>query len=178
MATYMHQPVELSISTNYNFISSQIMKVETIVSFLESVAPLSLQEEYDNSGLIIGNEEAEVFGVLICLDCTEAVLDEAIKKSCNLIIAHHPIIFKGLKAIAGRNYVERVVEKAIRNNISVYANRNIIKIGVNSVNGNIISDCFFCNTLNVIASSNFFKSRKNNRMMCDDEIAILFYCFI
>ena len=87
------------------------MKIRQVTSFLESIAPLSLQEEYDNSGLIIGNEEAEVHGILICLDCTEAVLDEAIKKNCNLIISHHPIIFKGLKKITGRNYVERVAEK-------------------------------------------------------------------
>ena len=112
------------------------MKIKTITSFLESVAPLSLQEEYDNSGLIIGNEEAEVLGVLICLDCTEAVLEEALKKNCNLIIAHHPIIFKGLKKIAGRNYVERVAEKAIRNNISVYAihtNLDNVPVGVNKM---------------------------------------------
>ena len=110
------------------------MKIKTITSYLESFAPLSLQEDYDNSGLIIGNEDAEVLGVLICLDCTEAVLDEAIKKNCNLIIAHHPIIFKGLKKITGRNYVERVAEKAIRNNISIYAihtNLDNVPVGVN-----------------------------------------------
>lgn len=93
-----------------------------------------MQEEYDNSGLLIGNEETEVSGALICLDCTEAVLDEAIKKNCNLIITHHPIIFRGLKKITGRNYVERVVEKAIRNNISVYAihtNLDNVAAGVN-----------------------------------------------
>ena len=112
------------------------MKIRQVTGFLESVAPLSLQEEYDNSGLIIGNEEAEVLGVLICLDCTEAVLEEAIKKNCNLIIAHHPIIFKGLKKITGRNYVERVAEKAIRNNISVYAihtNLDNVPVGVNKM---------------------------------------------
>lgn len=110
------------------------MKVKTITSYLESIAPLSLQEDYDNSGLLIGNEETEVQGALICLDCTEAVLDEAIKKNCNLIISHHPIIFKGLKKITGSNYVERVVEKAIRNNISIYAihtNLDNVSVGVN-----------------------------------------------
>jgi len=111
-----------------------IMKINQITSYLESIAPLSLQEEYDNSGLLIGNEESEVTGALICLDCSEDVLDEAIKKNCNLIIAHHPIIFKGLKKITGSNYVERVVEKAIRNNISVYAihtNLDNVPQGVN-----------------------------------------------
>ena len=104
-----------------NDTNSRLMKIKTITSYLESIAPLSLQEEYDNSGLIIGNYEVEVQGALICLDCTEAVIDEAIKKKCNLIITHHPIIFHGLKKITGKNYVERVVEKAIRNNISIYA---------------------------------------------------------
>ena len=110
------------------------MNVKQVISFLESIAPLSLQEEYDNSGLLIGNEENEITGVLITLDCTEAVLDEAVKKNCNLIITHHPIIFKGLKKITGRNYVERAAEKAIRNNISVYAihtNLDNVPDGVN-----------------------------------------------
>ncbi len=110
------------------------MKIKTVTSFLESIAPLSIQEEYDNSGLLIGNEENEISGVLITLDCTEEVLEEAVKKNCNLIIAHHPIIFKGLKKITGRNYVERTVEKAIRNNISIYAihtNLDNVAEGVN-----------------------------------------------
>jgi len=110
------------------------MKIKQVTSYLESIAPLSLQEEYDNSGLLIGSEENKVIGALICLDCTEAVLDEAIKKNCNLIISHHPIIFRGLKKITGKNYVERVVEKAIRNNISIYAihtNLDNVTHGVN-----------------------------------------------
>ena len=97
------------------------MKIKQVTSYLESIAPLSLQEEYDNSGLIIGNEEAEVNGAVICIDCTEAVIDEAVEKKCNLIIAHHPIIFRGLKKITGETYVQRVVLKAIRNHISIYA---------------------------------------------------------
>ena len=110
------------------------MKVKQVSSFLESIAPLSLQEDYDNSGLLVGNENSDVQGILVTLDCTEAVLDEAVKKNCNLIIAHHPIIFKGLKKIAGRNYVERAVEKSIRNNISIYAihtNLDNVAVGVN-----------------------------------------------
>jgi dinuclear metal center YbgI/SA1388 family protein len=110
------------------------MKIKSITSYLESIAPLALQEEYDNSGLIVGNEEEEVLGALICIDCTEAVMDEAIKKKCNLIIAHHPIIFRGLKKITGKNYVERVVLKAIRNNIAIYAihtNLDNVSQGVN-----------------------------------------------
>jgi dinuclear metal center YbgI/SA1388 family protein len=110
------------------------MKIRQIINYLESVAPLSLQEDYDNSGLIIGNEEDEVLDALICLDCTEAVVDEAIKKKCNLIIAHHPIVFKGLKKFTGKNYVERVVLNAIQNNIAIYAihtNLDNVSEGVN-----------------------------------------------
>ena len=97
------------------------MKIKSITSYLESIAPLFLQEEYDNSGLIIGNADDEVQGALICIDCTEAVVEEAIQKKCNLIIAHHPIVLSGLKKISGRNYIERVVLKAIQNNIVIYA---------------------------------------------------------
>lgn len=110
------------------------MKIKAITSYLESIAPLSLQEDYDNSGLLVGNEETEVSNALICLDCTEAVVDEAIQKKCNLIIAHHPIIFSGLKKITGRNYVQRVVLKAIQNNIAIYAihtNLDNVSEGVN-----------------------------------------------
>lgn len=110
------------------------MKIKTITSYLESIAPLFLQEEYDNSGLLIGDTEADVSNALICLDCTEAVVDEAIQKKCNLIIAHHPIVFSGLKRLTGRNYVERVVLKAIRNNLAIYAihtNLDNVSEGVN-----------------------------------------------
>jgi dinuclear metal center YbgI/SA1388 family protein len=97
------------------------MKIKSVISYLESIAPLSLQEVYDNAGLIIGNEEDEVLGALISIDCTEVVVEEAIQKKCNLIISHHPIIFSGLKKITGKNYIERVVLKAIQNNIAIYA---------------------------------------------------------
>jgi dinuclear metal center YbgI/SA1388 family protein len=97
------------------------MKIKTLTAYLESIAPLSLQEEYDNCGLLIGNAEADLKGILITIDCTDAVLEEAIHKQCNLILSHHPLIFKGLKKIAGNNYTERTVEKAIRNNLAVYA---------------------------------------------------------
>lgn len=110
------------------------MKIKDITNYLESIAPLALQESYDNSGLIIGNPDAEVKSALICLDSTEDVLDEAIEKKCELIIAHHPIIFGGLKKINGKNYVERVVMKAVKNDIAIYAchtNFDNIQDGVN-----------------------------------------------
>lgn len=113
------------------------MKIKAITSYLESIAPLSLQEDYDNSGLLVGNAEAELTNALICLDCTEAVVDEAIQRKCNLIIAHHPIIFSGLKKITGRNYVQRVVLKAIQNNITIYAIHTNLDNVFNGVNKRI-----------------------------------------
>ena len=112
------------------------MKINEITNYLESLAPLYLQEDYDNSGLIIGNKSWNVSNVLICLDCTEDVVDEAIDKSCNLIVAHHPIVFSGLKSIVGKNYIERTIIKAIKNDIAIYAihtNLDNIKHGVNAV---------------------------------------------
>lgn len=97
------------------------MKVKDVVAFLESKAPVALQEDYDNSGLLAGNLQHDVTGVLISLDCTEAVVEEAIRKKCNLIVSHHPVIFRGIKKLTGSNYVERTVMKAIRNDISLYA---------------------------------------------------------
>ena len=97
------------------------MKVSDITSFLENKFPLEIQENYDNSGLLIGSFNQNINNVLVSLDCTNEVLDEAIKKKCELIICHHPIIFKGLKKITGKNYVERIILKAIKNNISIYA---------------------------------------------------------
>jgi len=97
------------------------MKIKQVTSFLESIAPLEYQESYDNCGLIIGDSKSEVKGALITLDCTEAIIDEAIETGCNLVIAHHPIIFSGLKKLNGSNYIERTVIKAIKNDIAIYA---------------------------------------------------------
>ena len=95
------------------------MKIRNITDYLEEIAPLHLQESYDNSGLIIGDLENIVQGCLITLDCTEEVIDEAVRKKCNLIIAHHPIIFNPLKKIIGDSYVERTIIKAIKNDIAI-----------------------------------------------------------
>jgi len=111
------------------------MKIRNIVNYLESIAPSSYQESYDNAGLIVGHLEQEVTSVLLCLDSTEAVIDEAIAKGCNLVIAHHPIVFKGLKRFNGSNYVERVIIKAIKNDIAIYAahtNLDNVAHGVNA----------------------------------------------
>lgn len=97
------------------------MKIKQLTDFLETIAPLAYQEEYDNAGLIVGDPDREISGALISLDCTEAVVDEAIQKGVQLIISHHPIVFRGLKKFTGKSYVERVVMKAIRHDIAVYA---------------------------------------------------------
>ncbi len=97
------------------------MQISEIISFLESVAHPSLQENYDNAGLLTGNPGWECTGVICCLDSTEAVIEEAINKKANLVIAHHPIIFGGLKKINGKNYVERTVIAAIKHDIAIYA---------------------------------------------------------
>ena len=97
------------------------MKIKQIVSALERFAPLPLQDGFDNAGLQIGLTEAEATGALLCLDVTEAVLDEAIALGYNLIISHHPLIFKGYKSITGKDYVERCILKAIKNDIVIYS---------------------------------------------------------
>ncbi|NCA20877.1 MAG: Nif3-like dinuclear metal center hexameric protein, partial [Crocinitomicaceae bacterium] len=97
------------------------MKLRELTDFLEENYPLALQESYDNSGLIIGDKNIEITGAIVCLDSIESVVDEAIQKKCNLIIAHHPIIFKGLKKLTNSNYIERVVTKCIKNDIALYA---------------------------------------------------------
>jgi dinuclear metal center YbgI/SA1388 family protein len=97
------------------------MNVKSICELIEEVAPLALQESYDNAGLLVGNSQMEVTSVLISIDIIEEVIDEAIIKNCNLIISHHPLIFSGLKRLTGQNEVQRCVAKAIKNDIAIYA---------------------------------------------------------
>jgi dinuclear metal center YbgI/SA1388 family protein len=97
------------------------MVLSEITTYLNSQFPLALQESYDNCGLLIGNTDAEITGTLISLDITEEVLDEAVKKKCNLIVSHHPLIFSGIKSLTGRTDTERLVIRAIRENIAVFA---------------------------------------------------------
>ena len=96
-------------------------QIRQLTAYLEALAPLAYQESYDNAGLIVGDPTTEIRGVLITLDATEAVVDEAIANGCNLIVAHHPIVFKGLKKLNGSTYVERTVIKAIKNDVALYA---------------------------------------------------------
>jgi dinuclear metal center YbgI/SA1388 family protein len=97
------------------------MNVKSICELIEEVAPLALQESYDNAGLLVGDSQMEITSVLLCIDITEEVVEEAIQKKCNLIISHHPLIFTGLKHLTGQNLVQRCVAKAIKNDIAIYA---------------------------------------------------------
>lgn len=111
------------------------MKIKDITNYLEEIAPRAYQESYDNARLIVGDEQAEVKGILICLDTIEEIIDEAIELGCNLIVAHHPIVFSGLKSFTGKNYIERTVIKAIKNDIAIYvAHTNLDNVFENGVN--------------------------------------------
>lgn len=110
------------------------MKIKEVLHALERFAPLPLQESYDNAGLQIGLTEAEVSGALLCLDVTESVVDEAISKGCNVIVSHHPLIFRKLAHVTEQTYVERCVMKAIKNDvaiISMHTNLDSAEGGVN-----------------------------------------------
>jgi len=110
------------------------MKIKSIITQLESWAPPHLQESYDNSGLIVGNSQTEITSAIICLDSTEAVVDEAISIGANLIIAHHPIVFGGLKRFTGEDYVQKAIIKAIKNDIAIYAIHTNLDHVLNGVN--------------------------------------------
>jgi dinuclear metal center YbgI/SA1388 family protein len=110
------------------------VKIQDVLSALEQFAPLPLQESWDNAGLQVGLTEAEVSGALLCLDVTEAVVDEALEKGCNLIVSHHPLLFRGLKTISDLTDVQRTVRKAVKNDVAVvsmHTNMDNAQGGVN-----------------------------------------------
>ena len=112
------------------------MKLQNILSILEEMAPLAYAEDFDNVGLLVGNSNQEISGILVCHDALESVIDEAISKKCNLVVCFHPILFSGLKKITGKNYVERAIIKAIKNDIAIYAVHTALdnhKDGVNKI---------------------------------------------
>ncbi|GAL71594.1 hypothetical protein YbgI [Jejuia pallidilutea] len=117
------------------------MIVQDVINHLEALAPLSYAEDFDNVGLLVGDKTAKLTGVLVTLDTLETVIDEAISKKCNLIVSFHPIIFKGLKKLTGKTYVERVVIKAIQHNIAIYSMHTALDNTFQGVNNMI------CNTL-------------------------------
>jgi dinuclear metal center YbgI/SA1388 family protein len=117
------------------------MIIQEVINYLEELAPLDYAEDFDNVGLLVGDKKAKLTGILVTLDTLESVVDEAIEKKCNLIVSFHPIIFKGLKKLNGNSYVERVVMKAIKNNIAIYAIHTALDNALQGVNDII------CNTL-------------------------------
>lgn len=111
------------------------MRINDVIAAIETIAPLDYAEDFDNVGLLVGDQSTQVTGVLVTLDTLENVVDEAIEKKCNLIVSFHPIVFSGLKKITGKNYVERVVIKAIQNKIAIYAMHTALDnsfVGVNA----------------------------------------------
>lgn len=115
--------------------------VKDVTDFLESIAPLQLQESYDNSGLLIGSGKETVTGVVVCLDCTEEVIDEAIRLECNMIVSHHPAIFYGVKKMNDANPTERIIRKAIKEDIALYAiHTNLDNVLANGVNERIAKE--------------------------------------
>ncbi|SHG58958.1 Nif3-like dinuclear metal center hexameric protein [Winogradskyella jejuensis] len=115
------------------------MVVQDVINHLQDLAPLAYAEDFDNVGLLVGDKNQKITGVLVTLDTLEAVVDEAIENNCNLIVSFHPIIFKGLKKLTGKSYVERVVIKAIQNNIAIFAIHTALDNALQGVNS-IICD--------------------------------------
>ena len=111
-----------------------MIKVKDISKVLERFAPLALQESYDNSGLLVGDPNMEVSGALLTLDVTESVIDEAIEHKLNMVVAHHPLIFGGIKKLTGKNEVERCLVKAIKNDIAIYASHTNTDAAINGLN--------------------------------------------
>lgn len=110
------------------------MKIGDIIQAIERVAPLALQENYDNAGWQVGNKHTEATGALLCIDVTEEVVDEAVTLGANLIISHHPLLFKGIKSFTGKNYIERAIIKAIQHDIAIYASHTNLDNAWNGVN--------------------------------------------
>ncbi len=133
------------------------MKIKEILSILEEMAPLAYAEDFDNVGLLLGNQDINATGVLVCHDALETVIDEAIAKNCNLVVCFHPILFSGLKKITGKNYVERSIIKAIKNDIAIYAVHTALdnhQEGVNKIFANALG---LTNTKILIPKQNFIQ---------------------
>ncbi len=133
------------------------MTIKNITNYIEELAPLHYAEDFDNVGLLIGNYQTEVTGVLVTLDTLEETVDEAIAKNCNLIVSFHPIIFGGLKKINGNNYVERVVLKAIQNNIAIYATHTALDNSKNGVSAKMCEVLGLINTKILIPKKGIIK---------------------
>ena len=134
------------------------MKLTKIIDSLEKWAPPIYQESYDNSGLLIGNKRNEIKGCLISLDCTEKVIDEALKKDCNLIISHHPLIFEPIKSIISDSWISRTIEKAIKNNINIYAFHTNLDNVITGVNKKI-SDLIGLKNISILSNKKGYTNK-------------------
>lgn len=133
------------------------MKIKEIISVLEEMAPLAYAEDFDNVGLLVGDQDVEATGILVCHDALENIIDEAITKNCNLVVCFHPILFSGLKKITGKNYVERAIIKAIKNDVAIYAVHTALDNHQEGVN-KIFSDALgLINTKILIPKQNFIR---------------------
>ncbi|NMH88567.1 Nif3-like dinuclear metal center hexameric protein [Flavivirga algicola] len=133
------------------------MIVQDVINHLEELSPLAYAEDFDNVGLLVGNKNEKLTGVLVTLDTLETVVDEAIKKNCNLIVSFHPIIFKGLKKLTGKNYVERVVIKAIKHDIAIYSMHTALDNAMQGVNDMICNQLELTNKRILIPQSETIK---------------------
>lgn len=156
------------------------MKIREVVDALERFAPLPLQEGYDNAGLQVGLTEAEVSGALLCLDVTEKVVDEAVALGCNLIVSHHPLMFRALKCISGADEVQRTVIKAIKNDITVVSMHTNLDNALGGVNFMIarkmgLTDCRFLDskTVNGIECGSGLTGRLQEPVAADDFVMML-----
>ena len=133
------------------------MIVQDVINHLEELAPLAYAEDFDNVGLLVGNKHSKVSGILVTLDTIEAVVDEAIENNCNLIVSFHPIIFQGLKKLTGKTYVERVVMKAIKNDIAIFAIHTALDNALQGVNDMICEQLELTNKRILIPQSETIK---------------------
>jgi len=133
------------------------MIVQDVINYLEELSPLAYAEDFDNVGLLVGNKNTRISGILVTLDTLETVVDEAIENNCNLIVSFHPIIFKGLKKITGKSYVERVVLKAIKNDIAIFAMHTALDNALQGVNNMICEKIGLINRKILIPQSGAIK---------------------
>ena len=136
------------------------MIVQDVINHLHHLAPLAYAEDFDNVGLLVGNKNQTISGVLVTLDTLETVVDEAIENNCNLIVSFHPIIFKGLKKLTGKTYVERVVIKAIQHNIAIFSIHTALDNAYTGVNSIICKQLGLKNTSILIPQSGTIKKLK------------------
>ena len=133
------------------------MQIKEVIQYLETLAPIAYAEDFDNVGLLVGSRETVVTGILVTLDTLENIVDEAIENNCNLIISFHPIVFKGLKKFNGSNYVERVVMKAIKNDIAIFAIHTALDNAIHGVNNMICEQLGLMNRKILIPQSGNIK---------------------